>query len=406
MHQNNKAMFKRSILLIHLSMLSLLIFSQGVSHQVQSPSINVDTFPIIYDMIGMVDTTIVVSNIQHLQDYGTRNCKKPQSILAQNWIKEQFDSCGLLVEIQDFPMGGYNSSDNVNVTLTGQVYPDEYVIIGGHYDSRADGTQEPGADDNASGTAGVMEIARILSQFEFERSIVFCAFSAEEYGLYGSEAYASRAEEQGMNILGYINLDMIGYNAPGDLIHTDMIAPESAQELSDFYKAVSAIYLPDFLIFNAITIPGGSDHISFNNHGYMGIFPCEEDMNYSPFIHTSNDLIGPSFNSALKAEKFIQAALASVVSLARPYDPVGQQEKTLQKQEVRLFPNPANEKVFVELSKPCAATLEIFSITGKKVQSQSTNGKDFLDISRFSPGSYVVKITGQDFTLNEKLVIR
>lgn len=399
-------MLKRSILLIHLLMLSLLTFSQGVSHQVQSPKIDVDTFPIIYDMIGMVDTAIVVANIQHLQDYGTRNCIKPQSVLAQNWIKEQFESYGLSVEIQDFPMGGYNSSDNVNATLTGQVYPDEYVIIGGHYDSYTGGLQEPGADDNASGTAGVMETARILSQFEFERSIVFCAFSAEEYGLYGSEAYASRAQQQEMNILGYINLDMIGYNEPGEEIHTDMIAPPSAEELSDFYKAVSAIYIPDFLIFDATTIPGGSDHISFNNHGYMGIFPCEEDMTYSPFIHTSNDLIGPSFNSASKAEKFIQAALASVVSLARPYDPTGHQEKTLQKQEVRLFPNPANEKVFVELSKPCAAILEIFSITGKKIQSLSIYGRDLLDISTLSDGCYLVKITGQDFILNEKLVIR
>jgi hypothetical protein len=399
-------MLKRSVLLIQLLILSLITFSQGKPLQVKSPRIGVDTFPIIYDMIGMVDTTLVVANIQHLQDYGTRNCKKPEAIEAQNWIKEYFENYGFSVEIQDFPMGGSNSSDNVLATLTGQVNPTEYVIIGGHYDSYAGGAQEPGADDNASGTAGVMETARILSQYEFERSIVFCAFSAEEYGLFGSEAYAARAEQEGMNILGYINLDMIGYNEPGELIHTDMIAPVSAQGLSDFYKAVSAIYLPEFLIFDATTIPGGSDHISFNNHGYMGIFPCEEDETYSPFIHTSNDLIGPSVNNTLKAKKFIQAALASVVSLARPYDPTGQQEMTLQKQDVRLFPNPANGKVSVELSKPCSANLEIFSITGIKMKSLHMNGKQMLDVSGLSPGSYLVKITGRDFTLNEMLVIR
>ena len=138
----------------------------------------------------------VVANIQHLQDYGTRNCKKPQAIQAQNWIKGHFENYGLSVELQDFLVGGSSSSDNVLGTLTGKVYPDEYVIIGGHYDSYTGGTQEPGADDNASGTAGVMEIARILSQFEFEKSIVFCAFSGEEYGMYGSEAYASRASRK------------------------------------------------------------------------------------------------------------------------------------------------------------------------------------------------------------------
>jgi len=398
-------MLKRIILLIQILMLSLLSFSQGARQQVLFPDITVDTFPIIYNMIGMVDTNIVVANIQHLQDYGTRNCKKAQAIQAQNWIKGHFENYGLSVEIQDFPFGS-SCSDNVLGTLTGQVYPNEYVIIGGHYDSYTGGTQEPGADDNASGTAGVMEVARILGQYDFERSIVFCAFSAEEYGMIGSEAYASRAQQQGMNILGYINLDMIGYNEPGELIHTDMIAPVSAQELSDFYKAVSAIYLPEFLIFDATTIPGGSDHMSFNNHGYMGIFPCEEDQTYSPFIHTSNDLIGPSVNSALKAEKFIQAALASVVSLARPYDPTGQEEKVIQKQEIRLFPNPANEMVCIELSKPCPAILEIFSITGNKIQSLTLNGKQMLDVSGLSPGSYLVKITGKDFTLNEMLVIQ
>ena len=399
-------MLKRPILLIQLLMLSLLTFSQGKHQHVKSPSIVVDTFPIIYNMIAIVDTDTVVSIIQHLQDYGTRNCKKPQAIQAQNWIKGHFENYGLSVELQDFLVGGSSSSDNVLGTMTGQLYPDEYVIIGGHYDSYTGGNQEPGADDNASGTAGVMEIAKILSQFEFERSIVFCAFSGEEYGLYGSEAYAARAESEGMNILGYFNLDMIGYNEPGELIHTDMIAPPGAAELSDFYKAVSAIYLPDFLIYDAVTIPGGSDHVSFNNHGFMGIFPCEEDMSYSPFIHTSNDLIGPSVNSMLKAQKFMQAALASVVSLARPYDATGQQEKSLQRQEARLYPNPADDKVFLELSKPCTANLEIFSLTGNKIQSLSFYGKHLLDLSGFSAGSYLVKITGVDFTLNEKLVIR
>jgi hypothetical protein len=399
-------MIKKAISLFQLLILSLAVFPQVSNHYAGSPRITVDTFPVIYNMIEMVDTSIVVENIQHLQDYGTRNCKKPEAIQAQNWIKGHFENYGLSVELQDFPMGGSNASDNVLGTLTGQVNPDEYVIIGGHYDSYTGGLEEPGADDNASGTAGVMEVARILSQFEFERSIVFCAFSGEEYGLFGSEAYASRAEQQGMNILGYFNLDMIGYNEPGEFIHTDMIAPQSAQELSDFYKAVAAIYLPDFLIYDAVYIPGGSDHIPFNNHGYMGIFPCEEDQTYSPFIHTSGDLIGQSVNSLLKAQKFIQAALSSVVSLARPYDPTGQQEKDKKKQEVRLFPNPANESVFVELSNTCRADLEILSITGRKIKSCTINGKQILDVSELPAGSYIVKVTGGDFTLNAKLLIR
>lgn len=138
----------------------------------------------------------------------------------------------------------------------------------------------------------------------------------------------------------------------------------------------------------------------------MGIFPCEEDMTYSPFIHTPNDLIGPSFNSTLKAQKFIQAALASVVSLAIPYNPVGQQEKTGQKHHFSIYPNPANDKVFVELKTQDPAVLSIFTITGQKIRSSMISGMYLLDISGLSAGSYVVNVTGNDFTSNEKLVIR
>lgn len=399
-------MAKKIVLYLQCMIIGQIVFAQDLDQQVKSPIYPVDTFPVIYEMMGRVDTSMVVANIQHLQDYGTRNATKPQAIQAQNWIKGHFENYGLSVEIQDFPMGGYSSSDNVIGTWTGKVDPEEYVIIGGHYDSYAWGIEEPGADDNASGTAGVMEVARILSQYDFERSIVFCAFSGEEYGLYGSEAYAARAEQDQMNILGYVNLDMISYNYPGDMIHTDMIAPPEAQELSDFYKAVSAIYLPDFLIYDAIYIPGGSDHISFNNHGFMGIFPCEEDQNYSPFIHSANDLIGPSVNSLAKAEMFIKAALATVVSLAIPYDPVGQQEKNGITHRFRLYPNPADEKVSVENRTQDPAVLTVYNLIGQKVLSHVVTGNCMLDVSGLTRGSYIVNITGRDFTANEKLVIR
>jgi len=395
---------RKNLLVLQLLLATLVAPAQGPEHRVRSARYEVDTFPVIYTMIGLVDTNIVIANIQHLQDYGTRNCLKPGGIQAQNWIKGHFVNYGLPVELQDFPMGGYNSSDNVIAKLDGHLHPDEYVVVGGHYDSYTGGSQEPGADDNASGTAGVMEIARILSQFEFDRSIVFCAFSAEEYGLFGSEAYASRAEEQGMNILGYFNLDMIGYKHPGEMIHTDMIAPASAEELSDFYKAVAAIYLPDFLIYDAVVIPGGSDHISFNEHGFMGIFPAEEDITYSPYIHTANDLIGPSVNCMLKAQKFIQAALASVVSLARPYSTVGQVEKEIMTPAVNMYPNPAGHQVTVELAVPGEALLEIFNVAGQRIRTCSMDGAIVIDLAGLPSGSYLVRITGSDFILNKKLM--
>jgi hypothetical protein len=270
----------------------------------------------ISDMLDQVNLDTLEAFVQHLQDYGTRNAYKAGGILAQNWILEKFESYGLEVELHDFNMPGGAASDNVIATLTGTDFPDEYVILGAHYDSYAGGSSEPGADDNATGTAGILEAARIMSQYQFDRTIIFATWSGEEYGLYGSDAWATEAANDGMNILGYFNIDMAGYLQPGDVIHTDIIAPVSASELKQFYKDVCAIYLPDFQTFNGALSGGDSDHTSFNNNGYQGIFPFEDSQNYSPFIHSANDLIGPSVNNFEQHKTFVQATIASVASMA------------------------------------------------------------------------------------------
>jgi hypothetical protein len=275
-----------------------------------------DPDPFIVSLLDEVSGPNITAVVQHLEDYGTRNAYTPESLLAQNWIKEQFEAMNLPVELMDFTMPGGPASDNVIATLEGTTYPDEYVVIGGHYDSYSYSGLAPGADDNASGTSGVMEVARILSQYDFDRTIIFCAFSGEEYGLYGSAAYAARCAQQGMNIHGYLNMDMIGYLQSGSYIHTDMIYPASAQPLADYYEMVCGVYLPDFVVEQGTLVGGDSDHTSFNNNGYMGIFPFEDSQNYSPHIHSSNDLVGPSYNNEEQAAEFTKAILATAVSMA------------------------------------------------------------------------------------------
>jgi hypothetical protein len=270
----------------------------------------------IFSMIAQVNADTLEAFVQHLQDFGTRNAYKAGSLLAQDWILSKFESFGLSVELYDFSMPGGPASDNVIATITGTKYPDEYVVLGGHYDSYAGGNSEPGADDNATGAAGILEAARILSQYQFDRSIIFATWSGEEYGLYGSEAWVGEAAANGMNILGYFNIDMAGYLAPGQTIHTDIIAPSSADELKQFHKDVCAIYLPDFGVFNGSLSGGDSDHTSFNNAGYQGIFPFEDAQNYSPYIHTAGDSIGPSVNNFEQHATFVKAIVASVVSMS------------------------------------------------------------------------------------------
>ncbi len=278
--------------------------------------------PFVQSLLDQVVAANITASVQHLQDYGTRNAYNAQSVVAQNWIRDQFLSYGLSVELQDFAMPSGNASDNVIATLTGTKYPEEYVIVGAHYDSYTGGSLAPGADDNASGTAAVLEIARIMSQYTFDRTIVFCAFSGEEYGLYGSDAYATRAAMLGMDIHGYFNLDMIGYLKPGNTtIKSTLIYPASAQELATFYTNVAGTYLPDFVVNPGSLSGGDSDHTSFNNNGFMGIFPFEAVPDYSPYIHTTNDIVGPSYNNAAQAAVFTKASLAAATTMANRLNP-------------------------------------------------------------------------------------
>lgn len=123
---------------------------------------------------------------------------------AQDRCAEVFLGAGLEVVRQPFHGGGVN----VIGVLPGMTRPDEQLVIGAHYDTVGSCN---GADDNASGVAGVLEAARVLGGRRFERTLVFACFDAEEYGLLGSADYATGARERGDDVRGMISLEMIGY---------------------------------------------------------------------------------------------------------------------------------------------------------------------------------------------------
>ncbi|MFO8066587.1 MAG: M28 family peptidase [Bacteroidales bacterium] len=375
----------------------------------KSFSYNVSSEPeqYILDLMAEVSSENVTSQVQHLEDYITRNAYHQQSIEAQQWIKEQFTAWGLEVEEMEFTMPEGASSDNVIATLTGTEYPDEYVVLGGHYDSYSYDGDAPGADDNASGTSGVMEIARILSQHEFERSIIFCAFSGEEYGLYGSAAYAARSSDEEMNILGYFNMDMIGYLEPGHTTYkSSLIYPASAQPLADFYTDICEVYLPDFAVEPDSFTAGDSDHTSFNNNGYMGIFPFEDADYYSPYIHTSDDLVGPSYNNEDQAVVFTQAVLASVVTLAKMEPPAVDITEIQDPEYSNVFPNPASDYISININSNTTTELIIKNIAGQIIVKRTISDGEKINISSFPAGIYLFEINGDNFVETHKVILQ
>jgi len=279
-------------------------------------------------IIDQTSTDRLMADVLNLQNYETRRYDHAKSVVAQNWIREQFESMeDLSVSIQTLTLHhnlppaswcGTALSGNVIAIQQGTEFPNEYIVCGCHYDSYSSTPgNEPGADDNATGTAGILETARILSQYDFKRSIIYCTFTAEECGLDGSWNYAKQCADQGMDIVGYFNIDMSGYLQSGTTMHIDLIHPTSANPLANYYKNVANIYFPGLQVTSYPNLSGGdSDHTSFNQSGYMGIFPFEDSNNHSPYIHTTNDLIGPSVNTPEQVKLFTQMNLASIATLA------------------------------------------------------------------------------------------
>lgn len=273
--------------------------------------------PSIQGMVAQVSQAALEAGVGTLVAFGTRRHEQPGEVQAQNWILAELAALGLTTSLHDYDAG----ADVVIGELTGQLDPSRIVVIGAHYDSiNYAGTTAPapGADDDGSGTAGVLEIARVLSQHDFAYTIRFCAFSGEEYGLLGSEAYAAHLDAIGANVIGMVQLDMTAYRAAGDPRSVDFVLNDTDPLLNAFSQDCFGAYVPGLSVLSGTLAGGTSDHRSFTQHGFPAIFPFEDLGQYSPYIHTASDTVGVSANDFVLATQITQGALATVAELARP----------------------------------------------------------------------------------------
>ena len=329
----------------------------------------------IREMLNQVNQDSLEATVQHLQDYGHRLWNSDNAFAASDWIAARMQALGLEVEQQPFYastwLGSGQAAPNVIGIQRGTLYPETYVVCGSHFDSFSwdaySGGAAPGADDNATGVASVLESARIMTQYEFEYSIVYCAYGCEEMGLYGSEAYASRCQQEGMDIIGYFNNDMNGY-LYGDQIHIDCIYPNSVEPIGTYYMNIGNVYYPELPIRHVNFNEGDSDHTSFNNHGYMGIYPFEDYQNYSPYIHTANDLIGNSVNSFAMSQQYCQMNIACLAECANP---VGETPQ--------VYCNPVTD---FSISYPVGKEMTSLALLWETPEEGSTGDLEHFDVYR------------------------
>jgi len=274
---------------------------------------------------------------------------------AADYIHEKFRSHGLQVEYDPFPhevlTQGHYEMRNVVATLPGKgVNSDRVFIICGHYDSIALNStnwllkwktmEAPGANDNASGVAGVLEAARILSEYDFDCTIKFIAFSGEELRLHGSLHYAKLAAEREENIAGVLNLDMIAYDP--DMLDIDVIADEASEWLVDAMLSIQREYRIGPLLVNKIVNPEMvySDHSPFWNQGWNAILAIDnsdfDSPEFYPFMHTTEDTISKlDFDIVSRT---VRIAVGTLASLADPVGGAPHPDLAVNQEDISLSP--------------------------------------------------------------------
>ena len=259
------------------------------------------------DIIAAVDTDELYRYDKTIQDVGPHPTGSDECRQVASFIYSEFESYGLNVTYHAWQHNGL-SSDNVVATLPGET--NYTVIMSAHYDSV---DVSPGADDDGSGVSSVLMAAQVLSSYSFQHTVKFICYSGEEQGLYGSGMYAREAYERDESILAVLQLDGVGHAVStegGSTIR--LCANDASTWLTDAAQQVLDSHGDsiDLSIHRNRNFPG-SDHQSFINYGYEGVFFLEYEFN--PHYHSPQDTIEHvNFSYLTKVCKLATATVASI----------------------------------------------------------------------------------------------
>lgn len=282
----------------------------------------------ITGLAAQVSADRIRANVSALQSFQTRDATTASSQAAANFLCDHFRALGLQAEHEDFTftatVDGVRTpglpASNVVATIPGTVSPGDLVIVGGHYDSWSRESPRvfaPGADDNASGTAAAMEIARVLAGLQFDFTIRIVAFGAEEYGLHGSRHHAQNATSRGERILAVLNLDMVGYvdRQPEDI---DIVVNEASEWLAARYEEASGRYAPLPIARVLDPLQRSSDHAPFWDGGYAAMLGIEDRVLVNPNYHMPSDTVETlDMEFAAAVARGTLATAASLAQLSR-----------------------------------------------------------------------------------------
>lgn len=326
------------------------------------------TDPRMYDIVEAVSAERLEKDVTILANFGTRHTlsdtvSDTRGIgAARRWIKQEFESisqeCNNCLEVfyqKDLVKEGANARIpfdvwvvNVVAMQRGTKYPNRFIIMSGDIDSRVSNPNDytsdsPGANDNATGIAGALEAARVLSNYTFESSILYTGLSGEEQGLFGGAGLAAYAKEQGWEIIGVLNNDMIG-NITGvngvisnrDFrIFSEPVPPTETEQqrnarrfyggevdgisrqLARYVHNTTQTYMPEMnpmLIYRLDRFGRGGHHRPFNDAGFAGIRIMEAHENYTQQHQDIRVEDGIAYGDVLEHVNFDYAAKLTAVN--------------------------------------------------------------------------------------------
>jgi hypothetical protein len=266
----------------------------------------------IQALVGQVNSDTLTATIQRMQDFRTRLALSDSCNAAEDWLKQKLDAYGYSAEYDSFyharslyfaeawPGAGYDR--NVLAKATGAYRPGQEFVVCGHLDATTLGgyyppadtsicrTNAPGADDNASGSAATLEIARICRGTSFTPSVTYSLWAAEESYLLGSTHYAASSLNSGSDIRGVLNMDMVGW-MDDSAIDIDIGSSDPfSQWFNDMYKEAALLYAPELTVFQGMG--NASDDMAFADRGYPAVLLIADiNAGFNPYYHTTDETI-------------------------------------------------------------------------------------------------------------------
>jgi Zn-dependent M28 family amino/carboxypeptidase len=321
-----------------------------------------------YNIINDVSVDRIKRDIEKLVSFGTRHTlsdtvSQTRGIgAARRWIKSEFSQiskdCSECLEVsylRNIVKGDPKTRIKVDTeivsvlaVLKGTKYPNRYVIMSGDIDSRVSDvlnsiSDSPGANDNATGMAGALEAARVLSKYNFESSIIFAGLSGEEQGLYGGKYMAEVAVEKGWEIIGVLNNDMIGniegvngvidnrsfriFSEPTPVTETEQERNRRryyggevdgvSRQLARYVHKITSNYMPEMnpiMIYRLDRFGRGGHHKPFNDAGFAGVRIMETNENYHRQHQDIREENGIKYGDVIEGVNFDYAAKLTAVN--------------------------------------------------------------------------------------------